>query len=296
MYTSAGSAAETYKNKKILEYKQILSEIKNSQDEVQIKSASFISKEEKLSELLNAYENSRNQQHYTAISQADDLLDSLKETNNIDKLELKTYALSYRLSEESVDENGENITIKTNIVRKISEILDDMEKLKDEVRVLSNQIKQTKQQIKDGTIRAEKNGVANVIFNLVEGDLNPVGTTVATIIPAGENKFKAQLYANNADIADIEKGDVVRYNLFAMPSNKYSSASGEVKKISSDSILQDGEHSGFYLIEATINESELTDNDGNRSEIAIGMQTEAKIIIKKKRIITYLLEKMDIFW
>ena len=62
-----------------------------------------------------------------------------------------------------------------------------------------------------------------------------------------------------------------------------------------DVMLKDGQFSGFFLVEADIENGIMIDKDGNTGNISIGMQTEVKIVTQKKSIIRYLLEKLDLF-
>lgn len=117
------------------------------------------------------------------------------------------------------------------------------------------------------------------------------GTVFATIIPLNETQYKVQLYVNNPDIATIETGDLVKYNIAALPINQYGMVDGYVTSISQDTMIQNGEYSGYYLVEATIDNVALSDKDGNTGRIGVGMQVEAKIVTQQKTIARYLLEK-----
>ncbi len=120
-------------------------------------------------------------------------------------------------------------------------------------------------------ILAEQSGVVNVISSLVTGDMISAGKPFATIIFLNEGEFKVQLYVNNSDIANIDVGDTVKYNLQALPSNQYGKAEGIVRNISTDSLVQDGQFSGYYLVESSIVNKEFSDKDGNIGSVAIGM-------------------------
>lgn len=70
---------------------------------------------------------------------------------------------------------------------------------------------------------------------------------------------------------------------------------GAVTSISKDVLTRDGNYSGYYIVEASIENKTLKDKDGNKGQIAVGMETEAKIVTQKKSILRYLLEKIDLF-
>ena len=71
--------------------------------------------------------------------------------------------------------------------------------------------------------------------------------------------------------------------------------SGKVTRISADALVQNGQFSGYYLVECSIANTVLTDKDGNNGAVVIGMQVEAKIVTQRKTIIRYLFEKTNLF-
>ena len=103
------------------------------------------------------------------------------------------------------------------------------------------------------------------------------------------------MYVSNSDIAGIKVGDSIKYNIAALPYNQYGIVEGKVTKISQDTLIQNGEYSGYYLVEGSISNETLQDDDGNTGEIGIGMQVTGRIVTQKKTIIRYLLEMIDLF-
>ena len=160
---------------------------------------------------------------------------------------------------------------------------------------LNTQIRQIEEKISQGSIVAEQGGIVSVITTLVKGDSIAAGTQVATIIPPSESEYKVQLYVSNSDIANISVGDEVKFSLSALPSNQYGMVSGKVTRISADALVQNGQFSGYYLVECSIANTVLTDKDGNNGAVVIGMQVEAKIVTQRKTIIRYLFEKTNLF-
>ena len=50
----------------------------------------------------------------------------------------------------------------------------------------------------------------------------------------------------------------------------------------------------YYLVESTLDTSGIYEKEGKKIEIKAGMSCEAKIITEQKRIITYVLEKLEL--
>ena len=65
--------------------------------------------------------------------------------------------------------------------------------------------------------------------------------------------------------------------------------------VSGDVLTGNEEYAGYYLVEGSIGKDPLTDRNGNSASIEVGMEVTAKIVTQEKRILYYLLEKIDLF-
>ena len=65
--------------------------------------------------------------------------------------------------------------------------------------------------------------------------------------------------------------------------------------VSGDALSGNEEYAGYYLVEGSIGKDTLTDRNGNSASIEVGMEVTAKIVTQEKRILYYLLEKIDFF-
>lgn len=292
---NAKTAVETYKTKTLAEYQQILNDYENKIAEVKLKIASLQDRESQLLALEESYNNSKDQQYHQTITQIDSSIQSAKTELNSAQSSLRLCQISSTLYEDSKDENGIPLSISQTIMQETSTILSQQETLKNQMDELDTQITQITEQIKKGTICAEQSGVISVNATLAVGDLITAGTVIATVLPINQSEYKMNLYVNNVDVANIKVGDSVRYNLAALPSSQYGVAEGTVLNISSDTLVQNGEYSGYYLVECSLNNKQFADDDGNEGTVLVGMQFEAKIVTQEKTIIRYLLEKIDLF-
>ena len=292
---SAKAAMSTYKNQKLAEYRQVLEDYQTKLQELKFAASSSQDKSVILANMELAHNNAVDQKYYQTITQIDSSIQALQAELISAQSNLKLYQIANSMYQSSVDEKGMPISISLAIVEQISALLAQQESLTSQLNELNTQIQQTEEKISQGSIVAEKSGMVNAITTLVKGDSIVAGTQIATIIPPSESEFKVQLYVSNSDIANIAVGNEVKYNLSALPSNQYGMITGNVNKISTDTLVQDGQYSGYYLVECSIANTTLTDKDGNSGSVVIGMQAEAKIVTQKKTIIRYLLEKIDLF-
>ena len=292
---SAEATISAYKNQKLAEYEQVLSDYKMKLQELQFTTSASLDKTVLLANLESSYKNAVEQKYHQTITQIDNSIQTLQSELVSARSNLRLYQIASSMYQSSVDENGVPISISLATMEQISSLLTQQEALAVQLNELNTQIQQSEEKISQGSIIAEQDGVVSVISTLVKGDSIAAGTQIATIIPPSESKFKVQLYVSNSDIASISVGDDVKYNLSALPSNQYGMVKGKVTSISTDTLVQDGQYSGYYLVECSIANTTLTDKDGNSGSVVIGMQVEAKIVTQKKTIIRYLLEKINLF-
>lgn len=292
---SAEAAIDTYKNGKIIEYSQTLAELEAKLRELKLSADSERPKSELLAELEKGYLNSKNQQYYKAVAETDSSIQTMESELRSARSNLKLNELALDLSRSSVDSKGERLSISMTSIETLAAVLGKIDTLEMQLEEVGTQIKQTRTQIKQGTVNASIGGVLNVPNTIIKGDVISAGTSLATIIPENETAFKVQLYVSNADIGNVKVGDEVKYNLAAFPSSQYGILRGQVTSISKDVLTRDGSYSGYYLVEASIENKNLKDKDGNSGQLVVGMEAEAKIVTQKKSIIRYLLEKIDLF-
>ena len=292
---SAKAAIGAYKTKMLAEYKQVQSNLENKINEINLSISTTQDKSTLLGELDKSHQNSKNQQYYQTLTQIDGTLQTLQLELISAQSNLRLYQITCDMYRKNVDENGVPLSLSLATIEQISNLLSRQETLNNQLFEVNTQIQQTKAQIAQGTILAERSGIINEVATCTTGDTLASGTVIATIIPFNESEYKVQLYVSNADIANLKIGNPIKYNLLALPRNQYGLVDGYVTSISSDTLVQDGQYSGYYLVEGSIENVELSDRDGNSGSIAIGMQVEAKIVTQKKTIMRYLLEKINLF-
>lgn len=290
-----GKSIYDFQTLTLIDYMNTLEELTNKLDELQLKENKLLSPDEAKKSLSMDYENSKNQQYFQKMAQIEASISS-KEIE-LRELEASKSALEIEEKKNSKrkNNNGDDIQISITITEKEASLLADIDRLQKQRDSLNEEIEKMNAQIELGTVFAEQTGVVNMIRNITPGDIIPAGTQIATIIPQDESQYKVQIYVSNADIGNISEGDLVRYNIAAFPSSQYGTVNGIVTKVGSDVMLNDGQYSGFFLVEADIENHILSDKDGNSGRLAIGMQTEVKIVTQQKSIIRYLLEKIDLW-
>lgn len=292
---SAKEAIAAYQNKVLLEYGQVYSELAAKIENLRLTDMSAQSKEELLVELEKSYNSSKEQYYYQTIIQIDSSLHTLQSELITARSNLHQNKVTKELYENNKGKDGKILPISSAIVEQTTLLLNQLETVNAQLDELDIQMQQVEEQIAQGKVIARCDGIVSTMQTLVAGDVIPAGTAVATIIPMHESEYKVQLYVSNADIGNIEVGDTVKINILAFPSSQHGTVNGTISSISTDTLIQDGQYSGYYLVECTIVHDSVTNSVGNDVAVSTGMQVEAKIVVEEKTIIQYLLEKIDVF-
>lgn len=170
----------------------------------------------------------------------------------------------------------------------------DIKTLTTSLEKLKNDLNEVDSNIKDCTVTSPIEGYINISNEINTGDLIQSVTEIATIVPEDDTAFKVLLYVPNADIANIKKRQKIKYHFQALPYREYGELIGTIVNIGTDARMDQTSNSSFYTVEASVENKPLYSYKGVKSEIKVGMDCEAQVIVKTKKILYYLLEKINL--
>ena len=150
---------------------------------------------------------------------------------------------------------------------------------------IEKQIDDIELNIRNAEVIAPIDGTVNMYADLSPADLVQSGQTIATIIPDTKGAYKLTMYLSSADISETEIGQSVRLRFAAYPYQEYGELAGTVKSISTD--VRSSENGMSYYV------AEVSIDDTLGLELISGMECEARVVTKQRKIIYWLLEKLD---
>lgn len=156
------------------------------------------------------------------------------------------------------------------------------------------ELESTELAIADCTIKAPIDGTLHIIQEVSKGDLIAAGTDIATIIPVNDSMYKIEIFMPNSEIAGLKSGDTIKYKFDALPYKEYGQFEGTINNISSDAKVSDAQGISGYIVEGSINNETVYSYKNEPAEIKIGMTCEAHVITEQKKILFYLLEKINL--
>ncbi len=244
------------------------------------------------------------------ISQSD--YDSAKQSLKNIKLEKEKYSREFRLNiaqrientEKNISELEYSLQNQNESYFAYSEIDHDEDIAKEQMRLevltgiadsiksnetsiisIDKQIAEIDLNIKKAEVISPIDGTVNMYSDLSEKDLVQSGQTVATVVPDTDGAYKLTMYLSSADISETEVGQKVRLRFAAYPYQEYGELSGTVKNISTD-VRSSDSGASYYVAEVTI-------DDTMGLELVSGMECEARVVTKQRKILYWLLEKLD---
>ncbi|WP_286906813.1 HlyD family efflux transporter periplasmic adaptor subunit [Clostridium sp. UBA1652] len=230
------------------------------------------------------------------IKSAQDTLDSSKQAlekykNNQKMSVLSTISQTKQKIEEANISGSTSNTTKEQYISQIDDSIKALESSKTEINV---NIESLKSKIEASTVKAESDGILNIITPVKVGNYIQSGTEIASIIPQDTSNYKLEIYIQNQDFGNVKEGQTINIAFAGLPQKDYGILKGTVEKISADSKVNQKDGSSYYTAETYINTNFLTNKKGEKSEIKPGMIVEGKIVNRRVSYLRYFLEKINI--
>lgn len=273
---------------KIAETEKNLKELKLTKDHTKSKSLLYQLNKKEKEAAIEDYQLKYNIDLDYKIASLELNIVSLKRDKS--NLELQEEANYYVDNEE--EQLGSIVEYRNNELRTTIDNINSYDSKKEE---LESVIEKLRKQIDDAVVKATKDGLININFELVEGDVVASGVEVMTIIPEDNSRFKVNIYVSNADIGKLKEGMDVKFNIYALPNSEYGYVNGTITKISKDLKVDSNNSSSYYLAESDINDGALYNSKGEKGILKTGMACQAQMITENKRILHFILEKMDMW-
>lgn len=169
----------------------------------------------------------------------------------------------------------------------LSEIKEKSNILEEEIVNLEKEIEDLKKKIDLGTVISPITGFIQCNKVMNTGDYVPANTSLFNIIPANST-LKMDILVQNKDISKVKINQDIKYRIDSLLYKDFGISTGIVNKISADI-----SENGTYLIEGSINKLRLQSKSGNIEDLKIGMESDIRIVTKKKSILRIVLEKLD---
>lgn len=287
-------------------FEQYQLNIKNSINEIELKEKSINGMEEKL-EYFDANIENQIKESKISLKNSENILDNFKNTYLMDinnKLEESQIQIHDNKSNIEKYKNNDGIYSTTENLNKshiekfkidsLVAIDEAISAIDDELVALEKRLKSIEIQIEESIVKSPVDGIINVVREINNSELLEVGAEIATIISEEKDSYKIELFVSNKDIAKLKKNNEIKYNFHALPYREYGYLSGKITTIGVDSKVDRSSGMSYYSVESYMKNVPVYSYKGNEGEIKIGMTCEAQVITERKKILYFLLEKINI--
>ncbi len=204
---------------------------------------------------------------------------------NISDLEYSLKSQNQSYSSYLNISHDEQLAAENMKLEMLSGIADSIKSNETSIISIEKQIADIELNIKNSEVTAPIDGTVNMYSDLSTADLVQSGQTIATIIPDTNGAYKLTMFLSSADISEAEINQNVRLRFAAYPYQEYGELVGTVKSISTD--VRSSENGMSYYV------AEVSIDDTMGLELVSGMECEARVVTKQRKIIWWLLEKLD---
>lgn len=219
---------------------------------------------------------------------------------NIDTI--KTQLISLTSQKQSIEytlKSGENpekyaeTTKEKMINEEIVSVNNEVDTIKNAIDSTESQLAEIEITIKNGVLTSAIDGTVALLADLTIGDIVEAGKSLCTIIPR-KTSLKSVLYIPESDISKIQEGQNIEYVFDALPYTEFGKIEGKISEISADSITIESNGMKYYIAQANLTKLSLTNNKNETRTIQTGQACQAKIISGSKKVIIWLLEKINL--
>lgn len=211
------------------------------------------------------------------------------------KLEESKWSENYNrlLDQDQIMKESTEIELKKFKLDRLVQIQSALEEKTKQRITLQEQVEQLRLAVEKQSFVSPISGIVHILTEMNAGTTVQAGESLLSIIPQEESMFKMNIAVPNHEIGQIEIGDKVNLNFHAFPKQNFGSLTGVVTSIGTDSMIQQDGRS-YYYVEASIANEPLVNRKGEYGEIRVGMTAEAYIVTNSKKIIHFLLEKINL--
>ena len=143
-------------------------------------------------------------------------------------------------------------------------------------------------------ITAPINGTVQEISAFNKDDWIQAGQLLLNIIPDENESMKIEILIPARQAGKISEGNHVKLRFQSLPYFDFGGAEGKIITMDADSVRNENEEAYFRII-TDIDKQKLKSKKGIEYPIKVGLQVDARIVVDKKTILQFILEKMNLW-
>lgn len=162
-------------------------------------------------------------------------------------------------------------------------------------KINENKLKQICDSLLFTEVRAPINGTIQELSTFNINDWIQAGEKLFNIIPDQKNQTKVEISIPAKQAGKIETGMPVKMRFPSLPYHEFGGTEGNIITIDPDiTKSQNGE--AYFLIKTDMQDTNLKDKKNKEYPLKVGLQVDARIVLSKKTILKFILEKINLWY
>lgn len=179
------------------------------------------------------------------------------------------------------------------------QIVTELQNRKNSLKVNQEKLRQTEDSLKYTKVPAPIDGYIQEVSALNKDDRVQSGQELFKIIPINsadeKNNTKVEFRVPASQSGKIECGMKVKMRFPSLPFYEFGGAEGKIITIDPDiTFSNDGQ--AYFLVIAETDKQILKDKKGHEYPLKVGLQVDARIILVKRTLISFFLEKLNLWY
>ncbi|WBW97680.1 HlyD family efflux transporter periplasmic adaptor subunit [Oceanirhabdus sp. W0125-5] len=209
----------------------------------------------------------------------------------------------YNLDKERLNNNNEvysanhaytSTLINQFIMDNIVAIDNSIKSNEDQKLAYEKELENVQLAIEDYIVKSPIEGKISTVRDINSKELVNVGEQIVSIISEENPYYKVEIFLSNKDISKINTGDKIKFSFDALSYKEFGYIEGEITSIGINSIVDKNSGISYYPVQAKVKNIPIYSYKGNKEEIKVGMTCRAQIITDEKKILYWLLEKINL--
>jgi HlyD family secretion protein len=144
--------------------------------------------------------------------------------------------------------------------------------------------------VSERTVRSPIDGAVTKVSHLAPGEMLVRGQELMTIVPA-DQQLVVRAQVRSADIGFVRKGQQVRLRIAAFPCEDFGVVNGIVEAVGSypEEAVEQNKKESVYRVRIAPASTSIG-SGAHRMDLRIGMNVDADIVVRKRTLLTLLLE------
>lgn len=209
-------------------------------------------------------------------------------------LSLQTNLTQVQLQLEALGDKDASVTQDIKILTEKGNIAAEILSYQDKKEECESYLEKYDVQSNNCNILASATGYFYLQQEIKQGTYINEGASVGKIYPEENTDYYAEIYVENADIAKLQEGQQVKFEIAAYPASEYGYFTGEVANIPKDFTVEQESGSAYYLVRVSCDNILVKNKEGDTGTIINGMSCQAKVIIDEENVLQYLLKKIEL--